>query len=198
MLRRSNARTDTAEVGVGTLIVFIAMVLVAAVAAAVIINTTGALQQRAAATGQEATADVSSNLRVSSIYGVRASTSDDIWDVKMMLSLAAGSQIMDLSTMLLRYSDGGPIRTYEYDAAALADGAAGSDNFALTWVRGDGTGGVMRSGDLVELHFNMDTASELEERSTLHLQLIPEVGAPLQVDLRTPPTYGDSTVITLR
>lgn len=186
-LRRA-FRRDNAEVGVGTLIIFIAMVLVAAVAAAVIIGTSSSLQQRAQQTGKEATADVSSNIRVNNVYGIRTTTADDISTVRLLLTLAAGSQPVDLGETIVRFSDGNNIRLYKLGDA--------TNPFTLNWVRGAGTNNVVQSGDLVELSMTM--TPNLAERTSFSLQLLHVVGAPQDLAIKTPPGYGTDLYMVLQ
>ncbi|ELZ47032.1 flagellin [Halorubrum californiense DSM 19288] len=93
-----NNDEDRGQVGIGTLIVFIAMVLVAAIAAGVLINTAGFLQSQAEATGQESTDLVSERIDVTSEVGIVGnSTSGELEAIKISVSGAAGSDQIDLS-----------------------------------------------------------------------------------------------------
>jgi len=64
-------KREKGEFGVGTLIIFIAMIIVAAVAATVLIQTAYVLQQQAEETGSIARQDVATGFKVITIQGIR-------------------------------------------------------------------------------------------------------------------------------
>ena len=185
-MKANRAARDRAEVGVGTLIVFIAMVLVAAVAAAVLINTTGTLQQRAQATGKEALQEVSSNLRLTALYGLRNDSAHDLDSLSAQVALSAGGLPMDLTKLVVRYSDGTHVSVYGY----------GDPGFSTAWIRGANHSAVLNSGDLVQIQINL--GSPLATRQPVQLTLIPEMGSPLLADFTTPSTYLTDTTIRLQ
>lgn len=136
-------RKDTrAQVGIGTLIIFIAMVLVAAVAAAVLIQTSGILQQKAQSTGKQSTQEVSSNLMIKNIEGVRAknSTSDmasNISLLKLNVGLNVGSSPVDINQVVISITDGtttnnliyaNNAKTHTNPMAGFSDSATASAN----------------------------------------------------------------------
>ena len=94
---------DRGQVGIGTLIVFIAMVLVAAIAAGVLINTAGFLQTQSEATGQESTEQVSNNVEILSATGTVSSDNDRINKTRLVVQKTAGSDDVDLNETTIQW-----------------------------------------------------------------------------------------------
>ena len=101
MEKKPRKKDDEADVGIGTLIVFIAMVLVAAVAASVIMQTAESLQQRAYAVGNQTIRDVSSGLRIIGVTGYTDIAKTKLEYLAIAVTPRAGSYDIDLNKTLL-------------------------------------------------------------------------------------------------
>jgi len=99
--KRNFKDEDHAAIGVGTLIVFIAMILVAAVAATVIIQTSETLQNRAYAVGKQTIREVSSGIKVVDITGYTDETKSRMEYLALSIRPRAGSYDMDLNETLI-------------------------------------------------------------------------------------------------
>ena len=93
---------DRGQVGIGTLIVFIAMVLVAAIAAGVLINTAGFLQSQAEATGQESTDLVSERIEAGEAVGIVGAESSELKAIKLRVTAAPGASEIDLASTTIQ------------------------------------------------------------------------------------------------
>jgi flagellin FlaB len=97
-----NGTQERAQVGIGTLIVFIAMVLVAAIAAGVLINTAGFLQTQAEDTGTESTEQVADAINVITEVG-EVGNNDEIHNVRVGVQPAAGADEINLAELTVQY-----------------------------------------------------------------------------------------------
>jgi flagellin FlaB len=132
---------DRGQVGIGTLIVFIAMVLVAAIAAGVLINTAGFLQSSAEESGEQASNQVTNRLvEVGTVgtVGDDGSGNAAVTEVEITTRLAPGSNDVDLDGATMQWVTAGSsnnlVSTNVFESGDNADGV-----FSYETLRDDDT-----------------------------------------------------------
>ena len=108
-----------AEMGIGTLIIFIALLLVAAVAAGVLIQTSGSLQERALTTGDQAKGQIATNVRVVEVSATDGSDGN-LEAFEEIVKLSPGSNAIKLEQGLLT------MNTYDTTAVLQYRGTTGT------------------------------------------------------------------------
>ena len=196
-------RKDTrAQVGIGTLIIFIAMVLVAAVAAAVLIQTSGVLQQKAQSTGSETVKEVASNLEVTQIVGAVNAGKDNFTAINITIKVMAGADAIDISQFVLALQDKeGRTDGITYN---ISTSTASADYFRVFELRDDDeslnasgtTDTVINSGDLVYISI-IPGSLTLPTREPVRIEIKPEFGSSVIMEFTTPSSYGIETNIIL-
>lgn len=199
---------ERGDIGVGTLIIFIAMVLVAAVAATVLIYTTGSLQQKATKTSKEATQQISSNIVVEQVLGDRGvSLNQTIGDILIRLKPDVGTTSIDLRQVIVTVMDSNKRFDLNYSTTDINFSDANSSNFTrytAIAVRDEdnsfvNTTPVLNSGDLIEIQVNSSsmTGITLSPRKTFWLSLNQELGQAVNLEIATPNSFGVNRYVRL-
>ncbi|WP_018258483.1 archaellin/type IV pilin N-terminal domain-containing protein [Halomicrobium katesii] len=179
--RQHERASDRGQVGIGTLIVFIAMVLVAAIAAGVLINTAGFLQTNAEQSGQQSSQQVTNRLQVVDIAGtdiVKDGESFEVTTVDVTVKRAPGSGNVDLSTTTAQWvSSGGSYNVLSYTAAEGLGGSSGDAGFITSTLQDD-DGSISNSNALNDqadraiIRFQTDSVPTSEEEDDLNGKLV--------------------------
>ncbi len=175
---------DRGQVGIGTLIVFIAMVLVAAIAAGVLINTAGLLQSQAEATGQETSEQVSDRVQVVTVTGdaeeftISGDESDRINQTNLTVLRSPGAGDIDLENVIIEVFANGESDTLTFD-----------EGFDIEMINGAEGNALADSSDRAILSFALADVNEnatLATGDTLQLQVTTASGATTFVEKRAP------------
>ena len=210
-------KKDVGAIGIGAMIVFIAMVLVAGIAASVLIQTSTKLETQAMKSGQQTIAEVSGGIAVFDIEGKK---NTDMQLLAITVQTRAGSPDIDLNETIVMISDGsqkcvlayfGWSNADHYNNTVDADGQLfGTGNWTdltdeqfgiIVLEDADSsctqTNPVINSGDKVILKVNCGGATgcfaaEIAERTEVFGKVIPELGSQGIISFTTPNAYSDT------
>ena len=127
--QKETKQDELAAIGIGAMIVFIALILVAAVAAAVIIQTAEKLQQNAQASGDDTQEQMSTKVTLINIIIEATTAAPANHDLFVTFELAPGSE---------------PTQGDDVGYTVICENAAGTDT---VFAQGDLTGATVHTGD---------------------------------------------------
>ena len=171
--------------GVGTLIIFIALILVAAVAAAVLISTASNLQSSAFDVGSQTQERILTSIEVVQIAvsntsnGFINTSTDDTYRIRVRLG--AGSMPIKLDDLTVSVDTASNSQVVTFEDGPLTN----TENFNVTYRTGAAQrDGYLEPGQLVDLLLRAE--ADVGERERIRFTLLSTNGAPLPISLLTP------------
>lgn len=190
------------EMGIGTLIVFIAMILVAAIAAGVLIRTATSLQSKALLTGERSKEQVSTALSTVLLTASDGSDDNAVDYFEHTIKLAPGSGPVKFNETTIEFDTKDDSADLAY-AGHRANCNAGNGyatvgdagTYTVVYVE-NGTlaqTDYLQSGDLVKICY--EAPRSIVEDEEITVTIIPKVGNVEQVDTSTPNIIAEQTIV---
>lgn len=181
MNRRYN---NKASQGIGTLIIFIALILVAAVAAGVLIQTAASLQSKSLDVGRQSQEKITTDIEVVQLYVENTSDgyiNGSIDNITVVVRLGSGSNPVKLSDMIVKYDVPSGSQT-------VLVGNISERTYGVEYIINGSNhqGGYLVEGDLASFEFTVENGTIVGESASTTLRIIARNGAIKPVDLTTP------------
>jgi flagellin FlaB len=214
------AIANEGAIGIGSMIIFIAMLLVAGVAASVLIQTANNLQNQALETGKETIQQVSNGIKVTHISG--KTNGDNITEMAIFIRTIAASDGIDLDYAHIDIFDDDKKVIIKFDDSyfndSVADGGLfntmdlsglGTTSFGIIVIRDydsscSSTDPIINGEDIVVLMVNATSSfgdgtptSGIEKREEVEGGVYPEYGMRGLINFHAPSIFVD-TIIELQ
>lgn len=189
----SMKRDKKADIGIGTMIVFIAMVLVAAVAAAVLISTANQVREQATTTGTQAINGVSAGFNKVGVVGYIAAD-NKLASLNITLRLAAGSPNIYMTNVVVKvvYLDNDKTLTFSSVTPTTWSTKFYGD-LSYEAQSGFDADFTVKDGDLLNIQVGGigGTAWDLNigNLQNVEVQIIPGFGQPTLIQVNTPEVF---------
>ncbi|GAA0214292.1 archaellin/type IV pilin N-terminal domain-containing protein [Halobaculum roseum] len=186
---------ERGQVGIGTLIVFIAMVLVAAIAAGVLINTAGFLQSKSQETGQQSSKQVSDRLQ--EVVTVGQVSGNEVTAVNVTVTQAPGAGEIDLENATINWIGPSGTETLTHQRASGTDW-----QFNTTAVKNtdDSTTVLNDPDDRFNIDFDLDATDgpgNLQEGQSVTIKINTMSGATTSIRFTVPESLGQKSAVEL-
>lgn len=206
-MRSSNVH---AAIGVGSLIIFIAMIISAGIAASVVMQTMNSMQQQALQTSRDTISEISTGLQLTHVSGYVANGS--ITQLCFFVTTIPGSNVVDISQVRLQISDAETMPVLRYTNTSFSTSVSSglfktlnmsnvsTEHFGLIVIRDldnscTSENPTVNDNDLVAILINATACFDgISPRTTVTGRIVPEQGLPALFSFTTPSAYTDSII----
>jgi len=189
---KSKLTIDRGQVGIGTLIIFIAMVLVAAVAAGVLINTSGMLESQASTTADDTQDQVTNNVEFVSATGEVDSDDDVINAVSFTVMKGAGADAISISDATLEFASNDATQTF--DLSNADEDASSATAVTLNMLKGSDTSVLQNQDERLEINLQFANAADvdpMDQGDSATVTFVDQSGAESLYGVNVPDTLTD-------